>query len=84
MAKAAGKTKAPLTKSYAESLHRRLAEDPEEAAVYLNAALEDGDPQFFLLTLRDVAEASGMGRLAGETRLNRESMYRMLSKQGNP
>lgn len=84
MAKTTGKTKALLTKSYAESLHRRLAEDPEEAAAYLNAALEDGDPQVFLLALRDVAEARGIGRLAGETKLNRESMYRMLSKQGNP
>ena len=83
MAKA-GKTKAPLTKSYVESLHRRLAEDPEEAAAYLDAALEDGDPQVFLLALRDVAEARGIGRLAEETKLNRESMYRMLSKQGNP
>jgi probable addiction module antidote protein len=84
MAKATGKTKAPLTKSYVESLHRRLAEDPEEAAAYLNAALEDGDQQVFLLALRDVAEARGIGKLAGETSLNRESMYRMLSKQGNP
>ena len=79
-----GKTKAPLTKSYVESLHRRLAENPEEAAAYLDAALEEGDPQVFLLALRDVAEARGMGRLAGETKLNRESMYRMLSTRGNP
>ena len=84
MAKAIGKTKAPPTKSYVESLHRRLAEDPEEAAAYLNAALEEGDQQVFLLALRDVAEARGIGKLAGETSLNRESMYRMLSKQGNP
>lgn len=79
-----GKTKAPLTKSYVESLRRRLAEDPEEAAAYLDAALEDGDPQVFLLALRDVAEARGIGRLAEETNLNRESMYRMLSERGNP
>lgn len=84
MAKATGKTKTPLTKSYVESLHRRLAEDPEEAAAYLNVALEDGNPQVFLLALRDVAEARGIGKLAGETSLNRESLYRMLSKQGNP
>jgi probable addiction module antidote protein len=84
MAKATGKRKAPMTKSYVESLHRRLAEDPEEAAAYLNAALEDGDSQVFLLALRDVAEAQGISRLAEKTQLNRESMYRMLSKQGNP
>ena len=34
--------------------------NPEEAAAYLNAALEDGDQEVFLLALRDVTEARGM------------------------
>jgi probable addiction module antidote protein len=55
-----------------------------EAAAYLNAALDDGSPEVFLLALRDVAEARGMAKLAGETGLNRESLYRMLSGRGNP
>jgi probable addiction module antidote protein len=59
-------------------------QDPEEAAEYLTAALEDGSPAIFLLALRNVAEAHGMKRLAEGTQLNRESMYRMLSEQGNP
>ncbi|HWT03033.1 MAG TPA: hypothetical protein VN256_22470 [Pyrinomonadaceae bacterium] len=79
-----GETKAPLTKSYVESLRRRPAGGPEEAAAYLNAALEEGDPRAFLLAPRDVAEARGIGRLAGQAKLNRESMYRMLSERGNP
>jgi probable addiction module antidote protein len=58
--------------------------DPEEAAAYLNAALEEGDQQVFLLALRDVAEARGMSQVAREARLNRENMYRMLSPAGNP
>jgi probable addiction module antidote protein len=58
--------------------------NPEEAAAYLNAALEDGDQQVFLLALRDVAEARGITRVAKETRLNRENMYRILSSTGNP
>jgi probable addiction module antidote protein len=58
--------------------------DPEEAAAYLNAALEDGDQQVFLLALRDVAEVRGMSQVAREARLNRENMYRMLSSTGNP
>ena len=58
--------------------------DPGEAAGYLTAALEDGSPAVFLLALRDVAEAHGMKRLAEGARLNRESLYRMLSDQGNP
>ena len=36
------------------------------------------------LALRDVAEARGFGDLSRKAKLNRESMYRMLSKRGNP
>jgi probable addiction module antidote protein len=58
--------------------------DPKEAAEYLNAALEEKEPEFFLLALRNVAEAHGIKKLAEDAQLNRESMYRMLSEQGNP
>lgn len=47
------------TKSYQESLLTSLR-DPDEAAEYLNAALEDDDEQVFLLALRNVAEANGL------------------------
>ncbi|MBZ5594982.1 MAG: putative addiction module antidote protein [Acidobacteriia bacterium] len=59
--------------------------NPKEAEGYLNAALEDDNPKVFLLALRDVAEArGGMGKIARTCKLNRESLYRMLSKKGNP
>ena len=59
--------------------------DPAEAAEYLNAALEDGEPEVFLLALRDVVDSyGGMAKLAASTALNRESLYRMLSTKGNP
>jgi probable addiction module antidote protein len=59
--------------------------DPTEAAEYLNAALEDGEPEVFLLALRDVVDSyGGMGKLAESTSLNRENLYRMLSTKGNP
>ena len=58
--------------------------DPVEAAEYLNAALEEDSNEAFLLALRNVAEAQGMKKLAEDAQLNRESMYRMLSEQGNP
>ncbi len=59
--------------------------DPEEAAAYLNAALEEGDRAAFLLALRNVAEANGgMAVLAERAHLSRESLYRMLSSRGNP
>jgi probable addiction module antidote protein len=71
------------TKNYRESLLQAL-QDSTEAAEYLTAALEEGDSTAFLLALRNVADAKGMSKLAAETHLNRESLYRMLSEQGNP
>ena len=73
------------SQSYQKSLIAALA-DPLEAAGYLNAALEDGDKELFLLALRNVAEArlGGISKLAAATGLNRESLYRMLSGKGNP
>jgi len=60
-------------------------QDPAEAAEYLNACLEDRDPEVFLLALRDVARArGGVAKLAKLTELNREHLYRMLSENGNP
>jgi probable addiction module antidote protein len=69
--------------NYKHGLLEDLA-DPAEAAAYLNAALEEGSQQAFLLALRDVAEAHGMSGIARRADLNRESMYRMLSRRGNP
>lgn len=59
-------------------------QDPEEAAAYLTAALEDGSQDVFLLALRDVAKARGMTQIAAEADLNRENLYRILSASGNP
>ena len=59
--------------------------DPREAAAYLNAAIEEGDRELFLLALRNVAEArGGMTALFQKSKLNRESLYKTLSKNGNP
>lgn len=72
------------SKNYKELLNERL-KSPEEAAAYLNAALGDDDPGVFLIALRDIAEANGgMTHLARESHLNRETLYRTLSKRGNP
>jgi len=77
---------AKRTKSYQVILLESLR-DPDEAAAYLNAALEDDSEdaaELFLLALRNVAEARGMGKLAEKATLNRESLYRALSAKGNP
>lgn len=60
-------------------------QDIDEAKEYLNAALEDENPEVFLLALRDVVEAnSSMSKLAVSTNRNRESLYKTLSQKGNP
>ena len=70
-------------RSYNEDLQKRLL-NVDEAAEYLTACFEDSE-EVFLLGLRQVVEAhGGIGTLAEETKLNRESLYRMLSESGNP
>ena len=72
------------SKSYREDLLKSLRE-PEEAREYLNAALEDENPEVFLLALKDIVDAnSSMSKLAQATSLNRESLYKTLSEKGNP
>lgn len=72
------------TRSYQETLKETL-EKSEDAAEYLNAALEEGDPAAFLLALKDVAEIhGGLAKVAEAADLNRENLYRMLSEDGNP
>jgi probable addiction module antidote protein len=41
-------------------------------------------PEMFLTALRNVAEARTMAKVAEEAGVNRESLYRALSDEGNP
>lgn len=70
---------------YHEDLIQEL-KDPREAQEYLNAALKDEDERVFLVALKDVLEAQGgdIPSLSKKTKLNRENLYRILSKKGNP
>ncbi|MBI4745719.1 MAG: putative addiction module antidote protein [Deltaproteobacteria bacterium] len=69
---------------YQEDLIEWL-KNPKHAAGYLNEAIEEGEKELILLALRNVAEAQGgMSNIAEKASLNRENLYRMLSKRGNP
>lgn len=63
--------------------HLRTA---EEMAAYLEACLEDSesDAAFIAKALGDIARAKGMSRVAGETGLSRESLYKALSGDRSP
>ncbi len=72
------------TKSYRDDLLESL-KNPEEAAAYLDAALEGGDRTAFLLAIKDVTDANGgVKEVAALAHLNRETLYRTLSANGNP
>ena len=84
-------SKAKILKNTA-SYHDELIESlrkPKEADLYLRITMEeyheDGDAEALLVALRNIAEArGGMSRLAKKTHLNRQNLYNVLSKKGNP
>ncbi len=65
-------------------LHEKLCNN-EFAAVYLEVALEDDGVEELLYALRGVAIAQGgVRRVAEASQKGRESLYKSLSRQGNP
>ena len=71
-------------KNYRTDLLKRLRE-PEYAAEYLAQVLAEKDSGAFLVALKDVVEAGGgVGSLATRVGLKRQSLYKILSKDGNP
>ena len=82
--------KMPRCVDYQTTLLKRL-KDRDYAVEYLNAAIEesfkgDGESRkLFLNALKNVAEAQGtMSDLAKRAHVRRESLYRILSENGNP
>lgn len=56
----------------------------EDIAAYLEAALQECDPQLVAAALGDIARAKGMSKVARDAGLGRESLYKSLSSSGNP
>jgi probable addiction module antidote protein len=72
---------------------KHAASVPFDAAQYLQAddipgylaeVTRDGDTRALPLALRTAADVLGMAELSRRTGLNRETLYRTLSKRGNP
>lgn len=71
--------------SHDDAIIHRVRKDPEFAAEYLKAALEEtDDPRVLLIALRHVAQARGIAAVAKAAGVERESLYRALSANGNP
>ena len=58
--------------------------DDAMIAEYINAILEEDDPDLLLLALSDVARARGMSEVAKEAGLGRESLYKALAPGAKP
>lgn len=81
----ASPTTAPRSTSHTDATLAWVKRDAKHAAALLEAALETGDAGDFMAALRLVTEArGGITKIADETGLNRETLYRTLSKKGNP
>ena len=74
---------APRDKSYNDSLNKSLT-DPAEAAAYLDAVMELGDPAGMLLALRQVVKAHGMAEVTRRADMGDKSLFKALNENGNP
>ena len=64
---------------------KHLGSDDDRVA-YLNAALDEAgdDPAFITQVLGDIARSRGIERVARETGMTRQGLYKALSAEGNP
>ena len=74
-----------VSRDHDEATVESLRKDPKFAVEYLNAVLQDGDEQELMVAMRRIADAmGGVPHLASKTKLNATTLYRTLSKKGNP
>ncbi|KAA8819678.1 putative addiction module antidote protein [Bifidobacterium rousetti] len=59
-------------------------ENEQDTIAYLNAIAEYDDPVLMQVALGNVAKARGMTQIAKEAGVGRESLYKSLSRDGNP
>lgn len=59
-------------------------DNEETIAEYLRLALDNPDPNVFMLAVRDVAKARGIARVATDAGLGRESLYKALRPGAKP
>lgn len=57
---------------------------PEAAAIYLSIAMEENDEHFLSTALSRVVRIHGATKVAAETGIARQALYKMLSENGNP
>ncbi len=89
MTKKINKTKLSKLSNFQDAFILRLAKSKNQQKLYLQNAFEDyrqdKDLPAFLLALRTIAIAKGgIIELSNKTNLNRQTIYKALSLNGNP
>ncbi len=73
----------PKTKTRPYGVVEYLQTD-DDLTAYLEAALEDGDPEVIIHALRNIARARGIARIAREAGRKRDVLAKELSTKGRP
>jgi len=77
--------KSRVSRSHEEASVESFRRDPQFAADHLSAVLEDGDLAELLQGLRYLAQSrGGVAEIARRANLNATTLYRTLSRTGNP
>lgn len=59
-------------------------DSPEAISAYINAAMGENDPAFFMSALSDVIKAVGISKVATDAGIGRESLYKTLAPGASP
>ena len=75
----------PTSIGHDEASATMFRNDPQLAAEFLNAVLADGDKKELLIAMRQLTLAfGGIAHVAKMAELHPKTLYRTLSKEGNP
>jgi len=73
----------PVGSDFDEQLKGDL-KDPEIAAHFINASVEENDSHYLKVALGKVVRIHGLTEISKMAKLNRESIYKMLGPDSNP
>jgi probable addiction module antidote protein len=61
-----------------------ILDDEEMIAEYLSAVIEENDTRLLLKAIGHIAKARGMSKIANDSGLGRESLYKALDENAQP
>jgi len=73
-----------MTETFTEYDPAEYLRDEEAIKIFIADALETGNAEYIAHALGVAARAKGMQKIANQTELAREQLYKSFSKQGNP